>query len=99
VLFDESPTKVSHTKQMDFHVRFWRANGEVKTRYRGCEFMGHTTAADMLEKFNVCVGKLNLAKLVQTSMDGPTVNWAFYEQLESDLKHAVIQSEALHCLI
>jgi len=50
--------------------------------------MGHATATvtDMLDKFNACVGKLNLAKLVHISMDGPTVNWAFYEQVEADLK-------------
>lgn len=85
MLFDESLNKAIHTKQMDFHVRFWQANGEVKTRYLGSEFIGHATAADML-KFNACVGKLNLAKLVQIAMDGPTVNWAFYERMETDLK-------------
>jgi len=50
--------------------------------------MGHATATVtyMLDKFNACVEKLNLAKLVQKSMDGPTVNWAFYEKVEADLK-------------
>jgi hypothetical protein len=33
VLFDEILNKATYTKQMDFHVRFWQANGEVKTRY------------------------------------------------------------------
>lgn len=71
---------------MDVHVRLWDVNGTVISRYLGSQFMGHGTADGMLAEFNACVGSLNLAKLVQISMDGPNVNWKFYEMVQSDLK-------------
>jgi len=72
---------------MDLHVSLWDVNsGIVCTRYFGSEFMVHGTAEDMWKKINDSISRLNLAKLVQISMDGPNVNWKLFETMQGDLK-------------
>jgi hypothetical protein len=86
LLFDESMNSSTHNKQLDIHIRFWHANHVVKTRYFTSEFMGHATAEQLLSTFMECVGKLNLSKLVQLSMDGPNVNQKLFDMIQTDLK-------------
>jgi hypothetical protein len=83
LLFDESLNKVTKTKQMDIHVRYWSDN-EIHTRYYGSVFLGHATANDMLDNFLGYVN-LDLSKTLQISMDGPNVNWSFFEKLQNEL--------------
>lgn len=49
MLFDESLNHHLQSKQMDLHVRLWDG-AEVKTKYIGSEFLGHSTAVDLVEK-------------------------------------------------
>ncbi|GBN67048.1 hypothetical protein AVEN_121716-1 [Araneus ventricosus] len=49
-------------------------------------FIGHAKADDILSAFYQCVEKLKLSKILQISMDGPNVNWKFFENLQADLK-------------
>lgn len=49
MLFDESLNHYLQTKQLDMHVRLWDGS-EVKTKYIGSEFMGHSSAHDIAEK-------------------------------------------------
>ena len=86
LMYDESFNRSTQNKQMDVHMRLWDTNGTVSSRYLCSKFMGHATAEQMLDKFNECVGNLNLAKLIQISMDGPNVNWKLYDLMQQDLK-------------
>lgn len=56
LMFDESMNRTTKSKQLDLHVRYW-ANDEngslVQSRYLGSQYMGHSTAEDLLEKFKV----------------------------------------------
>ena len=86
VLFDESLNKYTQTKQMDIHVRFYDdAKNEVVTRYLTSAFLGHATAALMVDAFMDKCHKLNFAKMIQLSMDGPNVNWAFYKKMMAEI--------------
>ena len=97
LLFDESLNKITHTKQMDIHVRYWQQeNNQVQTRYMKSVYMGHGTADDMMEHFDKGVSNVKglLHNLLQLSMDGPNVNWKFHrmfcENLEKDCKSNII---------
>ncbi|GBL72175.1 hypothetical protein AVEN_115162-1 [Araneus ventricosus] len=85
VLFDETLNKASQLKQMDILVRFFY-NDQIVTRYLTSAFIGHAKADDILSAFYECVEKLKLSKILQISMDGPNVNWKFFENLQADLK-------------
>jgi hypothetical protein len=52
VMFDESLNNVTGDKQMDVHLRFWH-DGAVCSRYLTSEFLGHSTAADMVQHMKV----------------------------------------------
>lgn len=87
ILFDETLNKSNQRKQMDIHLRFWDSSeNQVKTKYFDSAFMGHSTAEDLLKEFYTIVKSLNLSKLLQISMDGPSVNWSFYNALQKDLE-------------
>lgn len=89
VLFDESLNKGNQKKQMDIHVRYWdESKHVVHTRYLDSQFMGRASAADMVEHFESAVlgGQLNPSNLIQIGMDGPSVNWKFYELISEKLK-------------
>lgn len=90
VLFDESLNKKAQTKQMDIHVRFWDNEAkQVRTRYLTSQFLGHATAADMVNHFTEAVvnSELDMNHLVQIGMDGPNVNWKFHELMSTQLKN------------
>ncbi|KAF4097454.1 hypothetical protein G5714_021462 [Onychostoma macrolepis] len=80
----ESLNHTSKKKQLEIHVRFWD-DDKVHSRYLGSHFIGHSTAQDLLKHFKECVEQLNLSRLVSVSMDGPNVNFKFFELLQSDL--------------
>ena len=85
ISFDESLNKVSQTGQMDIVVRFWNSDdGRVSTRYLGSQFLGHATAADLLTNFKTGTKELDPKKMLQVSMDGPSVNWKFLAELRED---------------
>ena len=57
LMFDESLNETTKNKQLDVHVRFWvwDENGaRVQSRYLESQFMGHSTAQDLLTHFKVC---------------------------------------------
>ncbi|GBL88251.1 hypothetical protein AVEN_22110-1 [Araneus ventricosus] len=86
LLFDESLNQCNQQKQLDIHIRFWHpTENKVRTQYLNSAFLGHSTANDLLLAFYKSVEKLDLSKLVQVSMDGPAVNWKFYQSLQEDL--------------
>lgn len=53
-MFDESLNETTKNKQLDVHVRFW-VEGRVQSRYLGSQFMGHSTAQDLLSHLKVSI--------------------------------------------
>lgn len=94
LLFDETLNQTNQKKQLDIHVRYWHQEEcRVRTQYLTSAFIGHSTSEDILSALYECVVKLDLSKLLQISMDGPYVNWKFYNSLQEDLsKEYGIQS-------
>ena len=52
-------------------------------RYFDSNFVGHSRSNELLEHFLLGLQSLDKAKLIQVSMDGPNVNWAFFEELHN----------------
>lgn len=75
LLFDETLNKSNQKKQLDILIRYWDSSqNEVATKYFDSAFLGHSTAEDLLREFYDKVKSLTLSKLLQLSMDGPSVN-------------------------
>ena len=70
ISFDESLNKDCQTEQMDIIVHCFYED-RVVTQYFDSQFMGHTTANDLLKSLKYSLSKLNKRKLLQISMDGP----------------------------
>lgn len=86
MLFDEYLNKKSEKNQMDIYIRYWHVeDNKVITQYMTSAFIGHSTAEDMLKAFYKSTEKIDFSKLLQISMDGPSVNWKFYENVQSNL--------------
>ena len=83
--FDESMNKVTQNEQMDIVITFWnKLDNEINTRYFTSVFLGHTRANDLLEAFQKALSDFDMYNLIQVSMDGPSVNWKFYDDLISN---------------
>ncbi|XP_072564133.1 uncharacterized protein [Paramormyrops kingsleyae] len=91
MLFDESLNHYLQAKQLDMHVRLWDGS-EVKTKYIGSEFMGHSSAQDIVEKISNLLSETGIKNLVQISMDGPNVNWKVFETLQKQVQNDVRKS-------
>lgn len=82
VSFDESYNKVTNKEQMDFNVRYWDdSRSQIVNRYLGSQFLGHTTAGDLLSAFNEGTRRLDESKMLQIGMDGPNSNLRFLKDL------------------
>ena len=67
---------------MGIFITFWdKLNSKVEARYLTSIFLGHTRADDLLKACQETTFKLELDKRQQVSMEGPSVNWKFYEKL------------------
>ena len=63
---------------MDIVVRFWDTECQhFKTHYWDSRFMGHSAHQDLLLHFNYSIASINLAKTLQLSIGGPSVNQKF----------------------
>ena len=69
---------------MDVHIIYFdETTNRVKKVYLNFQFMVHATVSDMMENFKKAHNGLDIiSNLVQLSMDGPNVNWAFLEGQE-----------------
>jgi hypothetical protein len=86
VSFDESLNKSVQLGQMDLHVRLWDVNNnKAVTRYFNSQFLGKASATDLLHSFKSGLGCIDKHKVIQVSMDGPNVNWAFYKLLKEEV--------------
>ncbi|XP_021701533.1 uncharacterized protein LOC110676754 [Aedes aegypti] len=84
--FDESMNKVTKKQQMDINIRYWdKDTNSVTARYFTSRFLTRSRATDLLEAFQEGLKMLDLSKMLQVSMDGPNVNWAFLRELKLEL--------------
>ena len=83
--FDESLNNDFQNKQLDLQVRLWDVR-MIKTRYVSSSFMGHARAVDLMSHFSDLCKGFNLRDAIQVSMDGPKVNWKFYQDLAENIK-------------
>ena len=86
LMFDESANKATQTKQMDIHLRFWQ-DKHVTSRYLSSMFLGHSSATDMFQKITTCLtdNSVSVSKLVQLSMNGPSVNLKLHALMDEEL--------------
>ena len=90
ISFDESLNHITQSCQMDLLLRYWDNHDQQDigirywVRYWDSKFLGHTTNKDLLIEFNKSVDIINLSKIIQVSMDGPSVNLKFMQEI---IKH------------
>ena len=67
---------------MDIVIRFFNESKNlVESRYWNSKFLGHGTAAVLEREFEKCMEELDQSKMCQISMDGPSVNWKFFNSV------------------
>ena len=57
---------------------------QVEVRYWDSSFMGHCTSHDLKNHFNERISDLNLNKILQVSMDGPSINLKLLRDVQSN---------------
>jgi hypothetical protein len=50
-------------------------------RYWNSSFFGHATHLDLIREFSKAIEELDKSKMYQISMDGPSVNWKFLNEV------------------
>lgn len=91
LLFDESLNKHMQTKQLDLWLRLWNAD-TVQSKYFDSSFLGHACASDLINSFEEKVeGRIGLVHMAQLSMDGPSVNWATFDKLQTKIENETSQ--------
>ena len=71
---------------MDVNIRYWdEKEDEVPTRYLTSIFLNHAAAVDLVLALKTAMAGLDLKKLLQVSMDGPSVNFKAISLLKKEL--------------
>ena len=71
---------------MDICLHFWDIKAtKVTTRYYSSSFLAHATAFNPFDSSTDTLGESMLSKVLQVSMDGPNVNWTFFDMLITEL--------------
>lgn len=85
--FDETTTR-QVKKQLDLYISYWSEKwNKINTVYIDSVFLGHANADQIQEvmwKF-IDEQNLNIAKLLQLSMDGPNVNLSLQRKMNANL--------------
>ena len=85
--FDESLNDVLQWCEMDLLFRYFDSDDfTVKIRYYDSRFFGRATHQDLVKQFNDGMKQLDVNKLIQISMDGPSVNHKFLEKVSKEKK-------------
>ena len=84
VSFDKSLNNSVQKVQIDLLIRCWDNDSDrLCTRYMGSEFMGCSTADDVLEAFQNGISEIDESKVMQFSSDGPNAKLAFLKKYAS----------------
>ena len=82
VCFDERLNEVVQKCQIDFSLTFWdKTANEAVVQYFDSKFLGNASSQDLLKEFQEALKDLRESSMLQVSMDGPSVNWALYDEL------------------
>lgn len=85
ISFDESLNKALQKNQMDIQIRYWCPSSNiVKVRYWGFTFQYKTSAEVLTAALLEILKDLDMSKMIQLSMDGPTVNWLILKLLQKE---------------
>ena len=85
ISFDESLNRTQQQEQMDVIICFWdNEKNKVCSRYFDSNFLGHTSAQDLLKSLQSLLTTLNPMGLIQLSTDGPHTNWKLLDELFED---------------
>ena len=88
ISFDESYNNVIKRSQMDVLVCFRGSNvNKLSTQYVNSEFLGKSSAIDVLQKFEDASFKLPKQKCIQISSDVPSVNLKFLDLLNEKCRN------------
>ena len=84
--FDETLNAVNQSCQMDVGIRYWdNAESLVQTRYFDSKFLQRPNTEILFEKIRESLTELHEDRLIQLSMDGPSVYWNVLEKLDDYL--------------
>ena len=84
VSFDKSLNNSVQKVQIDLLIRYWDNDTDrLCTCYMGSEFMGCSTADDVLEAFQNGISEVDESKVMQFSSDGPNAKLAFLKKYAS----------------
>ena len=97
--FDESFNSVTKNEQLDIAVRFWDVKlSKSVTRYFGSEYLGHSTAEDLLRCFNRATASVDHSKMINLSMDGPAVNHKFMRLFQEQRAEQCVYIYYKYCI-
>ena len=87
ISFDESLNKATQSSELDFLVQYFDVlEMKLSTRYVTSVFLGHSRHTDLYNSFTSMMDELSEDKLVQLSMDGPSVNIKLLQVVQDDRK-------------
>ena len=75
--FNESPNEVPQKGLMDLYIRYW----DISTS----KVLTENYNSALYHNFTKIMDDQTLSKIMQLPMDGPDINWKFYEQLTDEL--------------
>ena len=82
---DESLNRTLQQEQMDMIIHFWdNEKKKVCSRYFDSNFLGHTSAQDLLKSLQSLPTTLNPMGLIQLSMDRPSTNWKLFDEMSEE---------------
>ena len=85
VSFDDSFNRITKNEQLDLAVRYWDNKLSCPvTRYLGSEFLGHSTADNLLSSFNKATLDIDPKKIINIGMDGPATNHKFFRLIQAE---------------
>ena len=86
ISFDESLHKATQSSELDFLVRyFYVLEMKISQRYVTLVFLGHSRHTDLHKSFTSMIDEASEDKLVQLSMDGPSVNVKLFQVVQDDI--------------
>ena len=87
ISFGESLDTELQMFQMDVGLRLWNEKkGQIEIKYYDSHLFTHLTTENMYSSLEISMKGLDKAKLLQTLMDGPNVNWNVLNILDDKLE-------------
>ena len=93
VSFDGSLNSATQSPERDVYIQYFElVENEVKVRYLGSSFMGHTIHEDLVKHFSAVLELLDMKHVYHISMDGLTVNVKLYNVFKDICLNGIFHS-------